>query len=290
MARVRRVLDGPKVGHAGTLDPDATGVLVICVGKATKISSFLMESDKIYVGTGRLGARTDTQDASGEVLEERPVECGAAELSEASARFIGPIEQIPPMYSAVKVGGKKLYRLARKGVEIERPARPVTIRSFDLGRIELPDFDFSVECTKGTYVRTLMHDLGEALGCGGHLASLSRSKQGGFSLENALPWEALNGADAVRRIEEAAVTPEEALEFLPRWRVPAAAPPLRVGGLITVKAGEETDGDEGLRRLVVAGGRVGGIGKLGPEGLRVLYLFPVRSGSSSGFGRKARGS
>jgi tRNA pseudouridine55 synthase len=280
VARVRRVLPGAKVGHAGTLDPDATGVLVVCVGKATKISSFLMEAEKTYEGTGRLGLTTDTQDASGRVLRERPVEIGEGELREASRRFVGRIEQIPPMFSAVKVEGKKLYRLARRGVEVERAARPVTVHSFEIGRVEPPEFDFAVRCSKGTYVRTLVHDLGEALGCGGHLLRLARTRQGDFDRARCLAWESLAAPDAAERIADAAVDPEEALAFLPRLGIPAGSPPLRVGHLVPRPEGAET----GLHRLVVSGDRVGGIGKVGDDGLRVLYLFPTRVG----YGRGAR--
>ena len=287
MARVRRILDGAKVGHAGTLDPDATGVLVICVGKATKISSFLMEGEKVYAGTGSLGLVTDTQDASGEVLSERPVDTDETALRAAAARFVGRIEQIPPMYSAVKVDGKKLYRLARQGVEVERAARPAHIHAFDVERVRLPEFDFTVRCSKGTYVRTLVHDLGEALGCGGHLARLVRTRQGDLDLAQALPWEVLDGADAARRIDEVAVPPEDALGFLPRFRVPTTAPPLKVGVLLPVPTGADEDEPTlGPCRLVVSGGRMGGIGTRGPDGVRVLHLFAARRA----FGRGARSS
>jgi tRNA pseudouridine55 synthase len=295
VARVRRVLDGVKVGHAGTLDPDATGVLVICVGKATKISSFLMEGEKVYVGTGRLGVTTDTQDASGEVVRERPVDVDEEGLRTAAARFVGRIEQVPPMYSAVKVGGKKLYRLARQGVEVERPARPAHVHELVVDEVRVPEFDFTVRCSKGTYVRTLVHDLGEALGCGGHLVRLVRTRQGGLEIDGALGWDDLEGPDAGRRIDEVALPPEEALAFLPRYRVPATAPPLKVGGLVPGTAVGDAERDAGPEpgtdpdgpcRLVVSGGRVGGVGTRGPEGVRVLHLFPPRRA----FGRRSRAS
>ena len=177
------------MGHAGTLDPAATGVLVLCVGKATKISAFLMEGEKEYVGTGRLGVTTDTQDGEGQVVQERPVDTDADAVRQAAARFVGEIEQVPPMYSAVKVGGQKLYRLARQGQEVERKPRPVTVHALEIGRVELPEFDFILRCSKGTYVRTIVHDLGEALGCGGHLAGLVRERQGSFGRERAVTWE-----------------------------------------------------------------------------------------------------
>jgi tRNA pseudouridine55 synthase len=191
VARVRRVLSGAKVGHAGTLDPDATGVLVICVGKATKISSFLMESAKEYRGRGRLGASTDTQDATGTVVEAKPVTVTGDELRAACTAFVGELEQVPPMYSAVKVDGQRLYRLARKGVEVERKARLVHIYDFRFLSYTEPFGRFEVSCTKGTYVRSLAHDMGEKVGCGAHLSGLRRSVSGSFDVANAVQFEDL---------------------------------------------------------------------------------------------------
>jgi tRNA pseudouridine55 synthase len=279
---VRRILDGAKVGHAGTLDPDATGVVVICVGKATKVSAFLMEAEKVYRGTGRLGVTTDTQDASGTAVEERAVDVSGPELREAVARFVGTIEQVPPMYSALKVDGRKLYHLARQGVEVERSARPVTVHSFEVTRVALPDFDFEVRCSKGTYVRTLVHDVGEALGCGGHLAALSRERQGGFERGNALPWSDLEGEEAADRIRRALVPLGEALAFLPRLRLPASAGPLRCGGL--VPAALLPDGENGTCRLALGPGGDVGIGRRTDEGVRTLFLFPP--GPRFGRGRR----
>lgn len=284
VARVRRILDGAKVGHAGTLDPDATGVLVICLGKATKVSSFLMEAEKVYEGTGRLGISTDTQDASGATLEERPVTATEEALRLIATAFVGRIEQVPPMYSAVKVDGQKLYRLARKGVEVDRPARPVTVHSFDVGEVSLPDFDFSVRCSKGTYVRTLVHDLGERLGCGGHLARLSRARQGGFDRSEALPWEALEAADAADRLRAARIDAEDALDFLPVVELPESVAPLRANTRMlpeTLPAGEF-----GLVRLALPRQPDVGVGRRDEDGLHVLYLFPPRTR----FGRGKRAS
>lgn len=284
MARVRRILGGAKVGHAGTLDPDATGVLVICVGKATKISSFLMEADKVYCGRGRLGVTTETQDGSGAVSSRRPVEVSAEEVRTAAQGFVGEIQQVPPMYSAVKIGGKKLYRLARAGVEVERVARPVTVHSLEIGAVELPDFRFEARCSKGTYVRTLVHDLGEALGCGGHLAELSRRRQGLFRQEDALPWGALESPDAADRIRSAVVSPAEALAFLPELSLPSAAEPLRVGALLPPELLPE--GAQGLVRLVGSDGTLIGVGRRSADGLRPLHLLPP----PARFGRGKRGS
>lgn len=279
---MRRVLGGAKVGHAGTLDPDATGVLVLCIGKATKISAFLMEGEKEYAGTGRLGVTTDTQDATGTTLEERPVCVTAEEVRRAAAEMTGEIVQVPPMYSAVKVDGQRLYRLARKGVKVERAGRKVTVHSLEVVRVELPEFDFALRCSKGTYVRTIVHDLGERLGCGGHLRGLVRRRQGTFRLEEALSWEALAAPDAAQAIRSAVVAPEEALGFLPSWTLPPAALPRRVGEVVS--GGPEGVASGALVHLAAPSGTGGGVGRVGEAGVRILHLFP----SSTRYGRGRR--
>ena len=175
-ARLRRCLGERRIGHAGTLDPMATGVLPVFVGRATRAVEFASEGQKEYLAGLRLGLVTDTQDTSGAVLEERPAAVTPGELEAVLPRFRGPIQQVPPMYSAIKIQGKKLYELARKGREVERPPRP-------------DRFLLRVRCSKGTYVRTLCHDIGQALGCGGTMFSLRRTIAAGFSLEQALPLE-----------------------------------------------------------------------------------------------------
>ena len=165
-----------RVGHAGTLDPMATGLLIILVGKATRVSQYLMSVDKEYEGTIELGKVTDTQDAEGEVLETTPVPAfSEADILTAVKSFLGDQYQTPPMYSAVKIDGVPLYKSARKGEEVEREPRFIRVMSWDLTRIALPRLDFRLRCTKGTYVRTLAHDLGRKLGCGAHLAALRRT-------------------------------------------------------------------------------------------------------------------
>jgi tRNA pseudouridine55 synthase len=281
VARVRRILGGAKVGHAGTLDPDATGVLVLCVGKATKLSAFLMEGEKVYVGRGRLGVTTDTQDASGQVIRERPVTVTPDDVRRAAERFVGRIEQIPPMFSAVKVDGRKLYRLARQGLEVERAARPVTVFEFEIGAVELPEFDFSLRCSKGTYVRTLVHDLGAALDCGAHLVRLQRAAQASFRCEDALSMASLEGPDAAEVVRRACLTPEASLEFLPARATSADAATLRVGALLPREA---SGGPDGLVRLVDSGKRLVAIARVGEEGVRLLHVFPPKGA----FGRGRR--
>ena len=181
--KLRGVLKTKKVGHAGTLDPMATGVLPVFVGSATRAVSFAESGDKEYVAHLRLGLTTDTQDTSGNVLEQHPVTVTRQEVEAVLPRFTGNIQQIPPMYSAIKIGGQKLYQLARKGQEIDRPARPVTIHELELlEQSDNGDWTLRVCCSKGTYVRTLCHDIGQALGCGGCMSALRRTMAAGFTL------------------------------------------------------------------------------------------------------------
>lgn len=195
--RVRRVLRMKRIGHAGTLDPMATGLLIILVGKATKLSQYLMSLDKEYEGTITLGSTTNTHDAEGEVVSTRPVppltEQAARELM---ATFIGDQYQTPPMFSAKKQDGVPLYKLARKGQEVEREPRFIRISSFELLRFELPHLHIRLRCSKGTYVRTIAHDLGEKAGCGAHLSSLRRTASDRFSVAQAIPLAELERMDS----------------------------------------------------------------------------------------------
>jgi len=189
-AKLRGILKERRIGHGGTLDPMATGVLPVFVGTAAKAVEFAEKGDKEYIAGLRLGIITNTQDSTGEVLETRPVGTGRAELEAALPRFTGAIEQIPPMFSAIKVRGKKLYELARKGVEIERRPRPVTIHALEVLEQTAPDrYLLRVRCSKGTYVRTLCHDIGQALGCGGCMDALRRTMAAGFTAGQAVTLE-----------------------------------------------------------------------------------------------------
>ena len=193
VAKMRRICDTKKVGHAGTLDPDAVGVLPICVGRATKVIEYLMEEDKAYHVELMLGMATDTQDSSGSVLYEKPVTASITEIEETIKSFVGESMQIPPMYSAIRVNGKRLYELARKGLEVERNPRAITISQIDISSINKKDDKvivlFDVDCSKGTYVRTLCNDIGERLNCGGHMTSLTRTRSGPLSWKIPLPWK-----------------------------------------------------------------------------------------------------
>jgi len=187
VAIARRALNTKKIGHCGTLDPMATGLLMLVIGRATKIQDLLMSEDKQYVGTLTLGFTTSTQDRQGDTLETKPVgELSTEQVHAAFDGFMGDFEQIPPMVSAIKKDGVPLYKLARKGIEIVREPRKVHITGYEVTRIELPEVDFIVNCSKGFYVRTYAHDIGGKLGCGGHLSALRRTRSGKFTLDRAV--------------------------------------------------------------------------------------------------------
>ena len=189
---IRRKFGIKKVGHCGTLDPNATGLLIIVLGRGTKLSERLMGDDKVYEGTIKFGETTDSYDRDGEILETKPVPTLTLEqLNEEAAKFIGDQMQMPPMVSAIKKDGVPLYKLARKGIEIEREPRLVHIYNFRFTGYAEPLGQFRVACTKGTYVRSLAHDLGQKLGCGAHLTALRRSASGKFDVANALPLDAV---------------------------------------------------------------------------------------------------
>lgn len=209
LVRAKRLFLAQKAGHTGTLDPLASGLLPLCFGEATKFSQDLLEADKTYEATMRLGIRTTTGDAEGEVLETRPVQADLPEIEAAFARFRGPISQVPPMHSALKRDGKPLYEYARAGQVVERAARDVTIHSLVLLSAVLPDVTFRVTCSKGTYVRTLAEDIGAALDCGAHLVALRRTGVGALTLEGAVTLEALEAMPPSER--DACLAPVDAL-------------------------------------------------------------------------------
>ncbi|MBQ3054874.1 MAG: tRNA pseudouridine(55) synthase TruB [Oscillospiraceae bacterium] len=180
VAKLRGICGTRRIGHSGTLDPMATGVLPVFIGRATRACEFAEGDDKVYRATLTLGVTTTTQDSSGTVLSESPVLCDLTDVRAAASGFLGEIEQIPPMYSAIKVGGKKLYELARSGVEIERKARKITVYSIDVTQLGTREYSLLIHCSKGTYVRTLCADIGASLGCGGMMSALRRIRAGRF--------------------------------------------------------------------------------------------------------------
>ncbi len=215
VAKLRKILQQKKIGHTGTLDPDAMGVLPVCLGKGTKLCELLTDKDKTYEAVLLLGQSTDTQDVTGTIQERSEVAVGEKEIEETVLGFVGPYLQVPPMYSALKVGGKKLCDLARAGVEVERKPRSVEIYGIQILKIELPRVRMSVSCSKGTYIRTLCHDIGERLRCHGCMESLVRTKAGRFLLEDSLTLGQVEILQKEGRLDEAILPVDEALEEHP---------------------------------------------------------------------------
>lgn len=220
VAKLRGIVGQKKIGHTGTLDPDATGVLPVCLGKATKLCDLLTDKNKTYEAVLLLGKTTDTQDITGEVLEEKSTEALTEEkVREAIEGFIGDYEQIPPMYSALKVNGKKLYELAREGKVIERKARPVKILNIQILEIDLPKVRMEVSCSKGTYIRTLCHDIGEKLGCGGCMESLIRTRVSTFRIEDAKTLDEIETLKQEGKLAELLVPIDAMFPFYPKITV-----------------------------------------------------------------------
>lgn len=206
VAILRKIAGQKKIGHTGTLDPDATGVLPVCLGRATKVCDLLTDHDKTYETVLLLGKTTDTQDISGEILKEHPTDhLNEAEVIKVIENFKGTYDQIPPMYSALKVNGKKLYELAREGKTVERKSRKVTIYQIHIKKIQLPRVRMEVTCSKGTYIRTLCHDIGNRLGTGGCMEELTRTKVGRFELKDSLKLEELSDLAQNGRLEDALI-------------------------------------------------------------------------------------
>lgn len=264
LIKAKRIYLAKKAGHTGTLDPLATGLLPLCFGEATKFSQDLLDADKTYEATMRLGIRTTTGDAEGEAIDTRDVTCDEAAVIDAMAKFLGDIEQVPPMYSALKRDGKPLYEYARAGQTVEREGRPVTIHALQLIACALPLVTFRVTCSKGTYVRTLAEDIGEALGCGAHLTALRRTGVGALTLDQAVTLDELanlSEADRDERLQpvdallstfpEIRLDEEAARRFLHGQR-------LRLADVATTRL------DEGRVRVYAQnGGRLLGVAKAG---------------------------
>jgi tRNA pseudouridine55 synthase len=275
VAHLRRTLRVPKVGHGGTLDPMATGLLPILLGEATKLTAYLQGQDKEYLATIRLGVVTDTLDAAGTVTGERPVPVLAAdEVGAALARFVGEIDQVPPMYSALHAGGKRLHELARAGIAVERAPRRVEVHAFELLECALPRLRVRVACGSGTYVRSLAADLGEALGCGAHVEALARTRVGSLRLEDAVPWAVIQTGDAAT-LAGHVLPPDGAVAHLPAVSVsPESARRLAHGQTVPPPALDPIGAPAAPGPCrVYAGGSFLGIGELSPQGLRPLRLF-----------------
>ena len=219
VAKLRGIVKQKKIGHTGTLDPDAEGVLPVCLGNATKLCGLLTEKEKTYRAVLLLGQTTDTQDTSGRVLTEAPVTATGEQVREAIMSFLGDYDQVPPMYSALKVNGKKLYELAREGKEVERQARRVRILDMEIHEIRLPEVTFTVTCSSGTYIRTLCQDIGEKLGCGGCMKSLLRTKVDRFELADSHKLSELETMMHEGRIEEVLLPVDDVFAACPAVRI-----------------------------------------------------------------------
>lgn len=215
VAKLRGILKQKKIGHTGTLDPQAEGVLPVCLGMGTKLCDMLTDRDKEYEAVLLLGVDTDTQDATGAVLRELPVTASEDEVRRRILSFVGEYDQIPPMYSALKINGKKLYELAREGKEVERKARRVSILSIEILAVDLPRVRIRVACSKGTYIRTLCHDIGEKLGCCGCMEELVRTRAGSFEKENSLTLDQIEKLRDEGRLHEKIVSVERVLDNYP---------------------------------------------------------------------------
>lgn len=219
VAKLRGILKQKKIGHTGTLDPAAEGVLPVCLGNAAKLCDMLTDRTKVYEAVLLLGVSTDTLDMTGTVLKTSEVTCNPKQAEEAIFSFLGTYEQVPPMYSALKVEGKRLYELAREGKEIERKSRPVTIHKMEIKALDLPRVTFTVECSKGTYIRSLCQDIGEKLGCGGAMEHLTRIRSGRFTIENAYRLSEIERMRDGDCLSEVIVPLEEVLTEYPAFQV-----------------------------------------------------------------------
>ena len=225
LQEVKRLFEARKAGHTGSLDPLATGVLPLCLGEATKVSQFLLDSDKAYQARIKLGVRTDSGDSEGSEIDSGDASnISSAQIEKALENFRGEIEQVPPMYSAIKVDGVPLYKMARKGVEVERKARRVTIYNLGLLGLEGDELDIEVRCSKGTYIRTIADDLGQIIGCGAHITALRRIAAGVFEEQRCVSIEVLQeikAADGLAGIDKFVVPMDEAVGNLPEVRLPS---------------------------------------------------------------------
>lgn len=272
--RIRRAARMKRVGHTGTLDPAATGLLILCLGPATRLSEHFTGLDKTYEGTMRLGVETVSYDLDGEIVAEHPVpELSMDSIQAECDKFVGQIQQIPPMVSAVKIDGERLYKLARKGETVERPARSVHVRAYDVLSYSAPDARVRVTCSSGTYVRSLCHDVGQALGCGAALASLRRLAVGRHQIDDALPLDAFTSPDAV---EERLLPMGDALELPVAFLEDSALSALANGNPISSR--NLVDGcpvSHGWVQLKNLAGDLLALGMVEPAGLESL-IHPKR--------------
>lgn len=256
VARMRGILRQKKVGHTGTLDPAAEGVLPVCLGKATRLCSMLEDWDKEYRAVLLLGLETDTEDLTGQVMARAPVECSEDQVREIIESFTGPYLQVPPMYSAKKIGGRKLYELARQGLTVEREPCPVEIRSIRIEEVFLPRVTFRVTCSKGTYIRSLCRDIGRKAGCGGAMESLLRTRVGSNSLDTAITLDRLQDLAGEGRLSEVLIPMDRMFSSLPAYSVKETGEKLLYNGNpleFSLLTGIDPETDQ-ENQIVIAGG------------------------------------
>lgn len=276
LQQAKRLLQAAKAGHAGTLDPLASGVLPVLFGEATKFSSFLLDADKEYLADVRLGVRTTTGDAEGEVVSRSAVEVDDAKIQSVLARFRGEMEQVPPMHSALKYGGRPLYQIARQGLTVARAPRRIAIRELEMLERSGDVLRIRVSCSKGTYVRVLAEDLGAALGAGAHLAALRRTVAGCFRIAQAVTLAELGALEVAAR-ERLLLPVETLLQALPPLHLDAGT----AGAFLNGRTVASPDGPQGRRRVYAGAGELLGVGEVGPGGeLRPLRLLARASGGA----------
>lgn len=273
VAKLRGILHMKRIGHTGTLDPAAVGVLPVVLGKATKLSEFLTDKQKTYEAVLRLGVVTDTQDMTGTVLETNSVEVTKEQLVEVLESFLGEQEQIPPMYSALKVDGKKLYELAREGKEIERKARPVCFYDISILDCAFPLVRFSVTCSRGTYIRTLCHDIGQKLGCGGCMEELKRTKSGVFTLEESLTLDEVRALTEEGTLDSHIHEIEEILSEYPRVCVKEEADRFLRNGNCLVPENFDSECKDSCVRVCLSDGTFLGLYEWNVDRYKPLKMF-----------------
>jgi len=268
--KVKKICNTKKVGHTGTLDPEASGVLPICIGRATKLVDYIMDEFKVYKAELLLGTVTDTYDREGKVIESNEVNVTEEEVIKAIHSFKGQISQIPPMYSALKVNGKKLYDLARKGIEIEREPRNITIYDIEILEVNLPKVIFNVKCSKGTYIRSLCYDIGRNLGCGGAMWNLERTATGEFDIKNSVRLEELN----IDNVEQFLIPMDTALKKYERINIDVYFENMLING-VTLKNDRviQAIGRDKLYRVYTTNNRFLGLGQRDDNGFKIVKLL-----------------
>ena len=259
VAKLRGIVKQKKIGHTGTLDPDAEGVLPVCFGKATKLCDLLTDKDKTYQAVLHLGVVTDTQDMTGEILEQKDAAVSEAEVREAILGFVGEYAQVPPMYSALKVNGKKLYELAREGKTVERKARPVCFYEIEILEMDLPMVRFSVTCSKGTYIRTLCHDIGQKLDCGACMEELTRTASGEYRWEDSITLDEVQKEMEAGVLEKRILSISEVLKAYPEIRCNKFGDRLLLNGNALPDNMTETQHKKGWVRMCTSEGNFLGI-------------------------------